>query len=341
MGSDTADHLDPRGGDLDGTVTRHRIIEPSPPLGGLACQHRWSYAGRSPVAHPKCEAPISIVCVECSEHLVKRCGATRSTRCAPCADTHRRRLEQVIRSGVVSDGIATSFFATITAPGAEVLPWDTSKCSHHREADCSGALGCQVELVAAADWNGTAARRWSWFITYLRRLLPGVKVDYAGTWEDQRRGVLHRHMCIRTDRPVSEKRMRVAIRSAARRWDFGRQIDVKGITAESAGRAARYIAKYAAKTSDSSTDRVVLDRSTGELRTGRCVRPWSASWGWGDSMRTVRDRQRAFVLAGSSACTDPPGGAAGAALDPNQEISTALDPSGSVECGVNLDHVGM
>lgn len=347
-GRDTGGHLDSIGGDLDGPVTRSRIIDQGPPSGGPICQHRWSYVGRAPVTHPRCEDPIRIVCVECSHELIKRCGATRSTRCAPCADTHRRRLEQVIRSGVVADGISTAFFCTLTAPGAESLPWDPSKCSHRRDVACSGALGCQVATVPAADWNGTAARRWSWFITYLRRLLPGVRVEYCGTWEDQRRGVLHRHFCVRTDRPVSVKRMRVAVRSAAASWDFGRQIDVKGIDAASAAAAARYIAKYAAKTSDTSSSRVVLDRSTGELVSGRCVRPWSASWGWGDSMRRVRERQRAFIVAnpawvpGRRSGPGAPGaGAAGDGLDPNQEISTDPPPSGANACGSDLDHVGM
>jgi hypothetical protein len=47
---------------------------------------------------------------------------------------------------------------TLTAPGADVLPWDRSQCaeSDHR---CSGKRGCMVDWVAAAGWNATVTKR--------------------------------------------------------------------------------------------------------------------------------------------------------------------------------------
>lgn len=335
-----------RAGDLDAPVGCRVDDRSGSGLPGPTGKHDWHYLGRSPLPHPHCEQPIVIAC-NCGTELVKRCGATRISKCAPCAESHRRRLQVLIRSGICSDGLSTCFFLTLTAPGVDVLPWDEAVCSHDPEVACSGTLGCTVERIAAADWNGTAARRWSWFMTYVRRLLPGVTVDYCGTWEDQKRGVLHRHVVVRCDQPVTLKRFRVVARSAARRWGFGAQLDVKAIDDASAAAAARYIAKYASKTSDTSPDRVVLDRETGELRSGRCVRPWSASWGWGDSMRVIRERQRAFIVANPGwqptrlAGAGGAGRGAGGALDPNQKLSTDPPSAGRSVCGVALDHVGM
>jgi hypothetical protein len=166
-------------------------------------------------------------------------------------------------------------------------------------------------------------------MTYVRRRL-GEQVQYCGVWEYQERGVLHRHFLIRVEWPTSEKRVRAAVRGAARKWQFGTQYDVQSITGDCA-RQVWYVAKYAAKTVDAVDGRPVLDVRTGEMKATRGFRAWSASRRWGDTMKSVKERQRCYVLAGSGAHGAPapaPAAAAGG-LESNTDIST-LHPSGDL-----------
>ncbi|MGB3764796.1 MAG: hypothetical protein WA966_16415, partial [Ornithinimicrobium sp.] len=72
-------------------------------------------------------------------------------------------------SGLAGDAPEGWFFVTLTAPGERSLPWDTSKCTHSAETKCSGSIGCKVQRVPMAAWNGDAPRGWSDFVLYLRR----------------------------------------------------------------------------------------------------------------------------------------------------------------------------
>lgn len=309
--------------DVDGPGTARVHASDCPPDGGggaTGCAHVWEYGGASPLPHPRCDHPQRIVCSLCSAQRGKRCRATRESRCAPCAHSHRLLLKQVIVSGAVeARQVGQFFFVTITAPGADVLPWDAGACSHAPEVPCSGKLGCKVDGFDGAVWNGTAPRRWSWFVTYLRRRLGHL--EFVGVWEDQERGVLHRHFLMRLDRPTTERRANAAVRNCARRWGFGSQYDVRAITGEAA-REAWYIASYATKTVDRVGDRKILNPRTGELRQGAVgFRAWSASRHWGDTCKRVRERQRAWAAASASA--DPAGRSP--ALDPNEEFSTRVE----------------
>lgn len=315
------------GSDVDGSVTLGaHPVRCSPDIGGGAtgCGHVWHFAGASPHPHPKCERPQRIMCGLCGTARSKRCRATRQSRCEPCAHSHRLLLKRVIVSGVGdAPEVGNFFWCTLTAPGADSLPWDSSRCSHGPEVDCSGKLGCKVDEWDSAVWNGTAPKRWSWFITYLRRRLGSLQ--FVGVWEDQERGVLHRHFLIRLDSPSTEKRVRAAVRNIGQRWGFGRQYDVRAITS-SAANEAWYIASYATKTVDRVADRRVLNTRTGEMRRGGGgFRSWSASRSWGDTCKVVRERQRVWAVSGGTALAGTPGtvGAAGA-LDPNERISTSV-----------------
>jgi hypothetical protein len=219
-------------------------------------------------------------------------------------------------------------FVTLTAPGvAEGMVW--SEDCGHLEGECSGELGCVVEPIVAAHWNGTAPRRWSDFVTYLRRIL-GCDVQFFGAWEPQKRGVLHRHAVMWVERPMSQRRMRAAVRLAARSWAFGTQLRVDVIDSEAAGRAAWYLAKYCTKTADGVDGVRLLDVRTGELKRCQGFRSWSSSRRWGDSMGRVRERQRAWVQsagASGSVRRQPDAGAAG--LDPKGGSSTACVAEGA------------
>jgi hypothetical protein len=242
----------------------------------------------------------------------------------------------VIASGKSGDGLGRDFLITLTAPGEDVLPWDREQCSHSRAVACSGSLGCKVDRLAAAEWHGDLGRRWSHFVEYVRRdverylSMEGAsgadRLQYAGSWEEQKRGALHRHALARTVRPVPLKVMRGIVKAHALRWGFGSQVKVDALRSGSV-REVWYVAKYAAKTADSFGDQVVLDRSTGELKSGARFRPWSASLHWGETMKGVRSEQRAWAIAQAAAGgrrepAIPGAGAAGGGLDPDRQRST-------------------
>jgi hypothetical protein len=300
-----------------------------------ACPHEWRWAGRG-VPRDDCDRPARIVCVKCSEWFVKRCGVSSRAQCGPCGESHRRRVATVCASGSV--GKEGLFMVTLTADGADVLPWDESQCSHDPEDPCSGRVGCVVESLAAADWNGRAPRAFSDVVTYVRRR-SGVDVQYVACWETQKRGVLHRHALVRAP-GISQRRFRAVWRLSAMRWGFGRQVQCDALSGD---RAAWYVAKYASKSVDELEQLQVLDRRTGELVSGSRVRPWSASRRWGQTMAQVRIAQASWHQAQLNAqgslrapAAATLGGAA--ALDHNGELST-LPPIGSGDGAVLVGSV--
>jgi hypothetical protein len=268
---------------------------------------------------------------------------------------HNRRLKRLIGSGF--DGRPSGFFfVTATAPGADRLPWDTSKCSHGDRVKCSGKLGCRVHEVEAAKWNSHAPQAWSWAMTELRRVLPGVDVQFWKCWETQTRGVLHLHAIVWA-LGVSEKTMRWAWAQALDHvydvgryrfaWgdqrscdrigsklnvdavmrehglDEGEAVDVVLADAdEQQRRFVRYGAKYCTKGGERAS---VVNRTTGEVRRdGSGYRTWSASARWGDRMHAIRAEQRAWASAEAAqlACAPGAAGAAGA-LDPEPDFYAA------------------
>ncbi len=90
---------------------------------------------------------------------------------------------------------------TLTAPGADLLPWDKSKCpkGEHR---CSGRLGCRVEWLAAARWNMTVTKRLGDLLKVAREATRRAhgsrgRVEVLGyVCEAQQRGVFHPHVVL-------------------------------------------------------------------------------------------------------------------------------------------------
>lgn len=300
-----------------------------------------------------CERPMWFDCVHCGYSWCKPCESGRSSKCASCAARKVGDLRAVARSGVPDNVLGMVALVTLTGPGASVIPWDTRKCSHRPDVACSGKLGCRVDRHAAAAWHKSLPRRWSWFVTYLRRLVGDVQ--YFKVYEWQERGVLHVHALVRVPDGISGKRFVQAVKSCARSsvTRFGPQVDVRflpagdvpaevrpGVQARSPRiAAAGYVAKYCSKGYEDLGSVAMLDVDTGEI-TSRCVRPWSASRQWGDSMRTCRLRRFAWattVGCGSAAPTAGPAGGAAARLDPYQNRSTtdpSMVPAGTVEVGM-------
>ena len=144
------------------------------------------------------------------------------------------------------------------------------------------------------------------------------EVHFFKTWELQKRGMLHLHAMMRAT-TVTDRRFRAAVRLCARRYGFGREVDVQSVdmTDERAvARRAGYCAKYVTKASDSLPAVLRLNVITGELIEGG-YRPWSASRQWGDTMRMTKLRRRLWAVGA------PPGAPAAGdevALDQYQEI---------------------
>ena len=87
---------------------------------------------------------------------VRRCSARTCPEFAPtwARDTRRRlfvNLEQVKLSVMFS----------VTAPGADLYPFDPAFCSHPPGERCSGARGCRVNPEMAAAFNRHAGKWWS------------------------------------------------------------------------------------------------------------------------------------------------------------------------------------
>lgn len=338
-----------------GSGTTDAALASGGPVGLVAplCEpgeHDWRYSGKGAPQVGQCDQPTKLVCVRCGTWYLRRCGRAKASRCEPCAEVHRLDVAAIGRSGWARGARgSTGVWLTLTAPGADRLPFDPSQCSHGPGVACSGSIGCRCEPMALARWHHGLGLRWSHFMTEVRRLLPGLDVQFFKTWEEQLRGALHAHAMLRLMGVVTERRFRAAVRLAAHRYGFGSQLDLQFIdladpavmdmveqwcdetasaewvevvvddpVAAAAARKAGYCAKYASKSADRLESVRTIDPWTGELRA--CgFRPWSASRRWGDTMRAVVMRRRTWATAGHVVPGVPAdvaaGGAEGAPLD--------------------------
>lgn len=136
----------------------------------------------------------------------------------------------------------------VTAPGADRLPWDRSKCSHGDGVKCSGKHGCVPEAGPLAEWNGTAPGRW----TALHRAAAAATRRKHGSfklvsraWEPQSRGALHQNAIVRTGTAremASAATYRRQLARLAPKYGFG-FVDRKRRVV-TALHAARYLSKY-------------------------------------------------------------------------------------------------
>jgi hypothetical protein len=296
-----------------------------------ARQVSWQFAGYGAPIDGFCEMPAKMVDPSDPEGWYwSRCGCARPSRCAPCAEIKRQDVAAVGRSGWTDRVIARGWWVTLTAPGSDLLPWDTSRCRHGSAVECSGKIGCRVDDHALAIWHDELPQRWSWFMTELRREL-GVDVQFFKTWEPQNRGALHAHSMMRSE-PVSERRFRAAVKAAARRWGFGEQVKVEMVDlsdSEQAAKCAGYCAKYSSKGADALPAVERLSRATGEIRHGG-IRSWSSSRSWGDTMAAVKLRRCVWAATNaatvSGAAATLPGDGEAGALDSYQGIYAGVTP---------------
>jgi hypothetical protein len=147
---------------------------------------------------------------------------------------------------------------SITAPGADHLPWDLNACRVAGEHRHSGELGCQVESGQALLWNESAQHRFSTAQREakrradiaLRRLGSKRRISKClSWWELQKRGVLHAHVAL----PMGDAEERYWSRAYVTAWEqlagrfwFGyvdrwQKIESKAQPSE---RVGRYVAGY-------------------------------------------------------------------------------------------------
>lgn len=203
----------------------------------------------------------------------------------------------------------------VTGPGADVLPWDKSKCQHPPGEPCKGEKGCQVELTLAVEWNKSAPARWSQLhkaaSNRVRRALrkagacQSFRIIERG-WEPQKRGVLHQNVVLRWNTPRERwaaALYRKSLTELAPRYGFGfvsQKREVRGSL-----HAGRYLAKYLSK-SERSDKLGIADVAAREDCPGRIA--WvdpTLTRATGESIRSCRERRVVWRLASNVAAVKP------------------------------------
>jgi hypothetical protein len=154
---------------------------------------------------------------------VMRCSARTCPEFAPtwARDTRRRLLEN-LRT------VRLTVMFSVTAPGADLYPFDPRLCSHRPVHRCSGVLGCRVDPDLAHAFNEKAGSWWS----QLHRAAK-VRADrttghrgklLARVWEKQKRGLAHVHGVLAVTNLVERRWAEAyltALRELAPRYGFG------------------------------------------------------------------------------------------------------------------------
>jgi hypothetical protein len=124
--------------------------------------------------------------------------------------------------------VKLSVMFSVTAPGADVFPFDPRFCSHSPSQRCSGTIGCQVDPAAAAAFNRIAGGWWSELHRAAKTRADratGYKGKIAArVWEKQKRGLAHVHGVLSVSTPAELAWARAyvtALRELAPRYGFG------------------------------------------------------------------------------------------------------------------------
>jgi hypothetical protein len=154
---------------------------------------------------------------------VRRCSSRTCPEFAPtwARDTRRRlfvNLEQ----------LKLSVMFSVTAPGADLYPFDPRFCSHSPSERCSGAIGCRVAPDEAEAFNRHAGKWWSELHRAAKTRADratGFKGKIATrVWEKQKRGLAHLHGVVSVESPAHLRWAEAYINSLqelASRYGFG------------------------------------------------------------------------------------------------------------------------
>lgn len=236
-------------------------------------------------AELNCDQPL-LVRRECGGVEYWFCRNHRESKCVPCAGAYLRAVQRVALSGSRASGY--QYLLTLTAPGS---------------GGCQPWCECLANVRDLGDWNPTAGQCWNRFRTALRVMHPTVEFFRAA--EVQKRGAIHHHVLVWSQTPLDlPTSRRLAIRAG-----YGHSVDLAPLEPGST-KQAYYVAKYVTKAGGDDRDNVpwradVTNEETGEierLHTFATYRAWSASRGWGVTMKQLReDRCRGRLLSRGSA----------------------------------------
>jgi hypothetical protein len=114
-------------------------------------------------------------------------------RCPCCGPGWVRSWEAITRINIGALG-GSVVLITITAPGADRLPWSCERDHPH-----SGARGCRVKADYADAWAEYAPGNWKRLRDAARKAvkdagLPAAALVLERVWEPQKRGVPHLHV---------------------------------------------------------------------------------------------------------------------------------------------------
>jgi hypothetical protein len=183
--------------------------------------------------------------LHCTEgFLGKPCGKRT------CSDCYLRYLADrawCLRENLSIVGVPVRM-VTLTAPGADRLPWDRHACAWRGPHQCRGRLGCVVEEDAASEWRATLEQRWRRLHqAAARRAGCGASCIIARVWQAQARGVAHVHVVVPA--VVAGDLYAKPLMELAPHYDFGEEND-GGRVGHSAAVAA-YLSGYLSRPGDS------------------------------------------------------------------------------------------
>jgi hypothetical protein len=154
---------------------------------------------------------------------VRRCSSRTCPEFAPtwARDTRRRLFTNLAQ-------LKLSVMFSVTAPGADLYPFDSKFCSHSPSQRCSGARGCRVSPEAATAFNRHAGKWWS-ELHRAAKLRADRATGFKGklaarVWEKQKRGLAHLHGVISVETPTHVQWAEAyvtALREMAPRYGFG------------------------------------------------------------------------------------------------------------------------
>jgi hypothetical protein len=142
------------------------------------------------------------VCEHCGSFLQERAWRHQSKRCPGYSDMWQMDVYVCLAENLKAHGTEAVLFS-VTAPGADQLPWDEDRCRVAGKHKHTGELGCEVESGQALLWNESAQSRFSTAQREakrradiaLRKLGSDRRVSkLLSWWELQKRGVLHSHI---------------------------------------------------------------------------------------------------------------------------------------------------
>lgn len=132
-------------------------------------------------------------------------SACKKRVCPICGVRWARNWFQAMVANLTAYG-GPVVLVSLTAPGAEQLPWDLEHCKGRRPHECTGKDGCRVQQRAAREWADTCTWRYAKLrqaarIAAIRAMVELHGVKFAPTllervWEPQKRGVPHLHLIV-------------------------------------------------------------------------------------------------------------------------------------------------